>query len=274
MMFVRPMPFKQAVKAAQGRSFLPTSGASKDLQRLDADVRERAFFTAKGRSAEHLGTIHDGVADLVAGKVDVATARLRVTQYLRSTGYLPEDGKAGSLEDFGSRARIDLQLQMNVQQAQGYGYWKQGQDPDLLDAFPARAFVRVEDRETPRDNWGERWDTAREQTTTDGATESSSGEMVALANHPIWAALSRFGTPYEPFDYGSGMGQEDRSRSEAMTLGLIGRDTQIFPQDRPFNESLQSTPQVRAAELRALLEESGAGRFGADGVFHFIGGDS
>ncbi|MBI5771914.1 MAG: hypothetical protein HZA93_29345 [Verrucomicrobia bacterium] len=271
MKYAKPLPFKEAATAAQARTLLPTAMRTAEFEQLVADghaaVLERARFSAGVRKVEHLQVLDDGINDLVAGQTDLATARLAVKRFVRGTGYLAPAEERGTLTDLASDARTNLQLTMGVQQAQGYGWWKQGQQEDVLDAFPADAFVRVESRVKPREDWPERWNAARAATVTDGATDSSSGRMVALKNHPIWAKLSRFGTPYEPFDFGSGRGVEDVSRKDAMDLGLIGRDTQIFPQDRPFNEGLQAAPAVRSERLRALLESTGLGKFNADGVF-------
>lgn len=273
MKFARPLPFRQAVTAAQARTLLPTNLRTREFEELVengfAAVLERARFSAGVRKVEHLAVIDDGINDLVSGQTDIATQRLRVMQFVKSTGYMAEEGQRGGLLDLASRRRIDLQLSIGVQQAQGYGYWKQGQQEDILDAFPAQEFVRVEDREQPR-TWAPRWNKARRDTVTEGATNADTGRMVALKNHPIWVALSRFGTPYEPFDFGSGMGTEDTLRSEAIALELLDRDTQIFPQDRPFNAGLQATPEVRSATLRQLLEATGLGRFDANGTFVYI----
>jgi hypothetical protein len=247
---------------------MPTSLTSAEIEQLDVQVRELGRFSARVRSVRHLATIDDGVNDILAGASDRATQRLAIKQFLKSTGHIAPEGKAGGLQDFASDARINLQLRMGVQMAQGYGEWKQGQDPDLLDAFPARELLRVEDREVPRD-WIERWIAARAATTAEGATEprESGGRMVAIVGHPIWVELSRFRQPYEPFDYGSGMGTEDVARREAVDLGIIGRDTQIFPQDRPFARDVQADVEVRSTKLRQLLEEEGTGHFNAQGVF-------
>ena len=67
------------------------------------------------------------------------------------------------------------------------------------------------------------------------------------------------------------MGVEDVSRQAAMDLDLIGRDTEIFPQDRPFNENLQASPEIRSATLRSLIEQSGVGKFDDAGVLHATG---
>lgn len=271
MKFSRPLPFKTALDASQQKTLLPTTARTKEFAQIVADGRasvlERARFSAGVRKVSHLAVIDDGINDLVAGVTDLATQRLAVKKFVAGTGYMASDEKQGGLQDLASDRRINLQLQVGVQQAQGYGFWKQGQQDDLLWAFPAREFVRVESREQPRADWPVRWNAARAATLADGATDSASGRMVALVNHPIWAELSVFGTPHEPFDFGSGMGQEDVARKEAVALGLLNEDTAIFPQDRPFNQDLQASPDVRSARLRALLEETGIGKFNDKGVF-------
>ncbi len=267
MKYSAPMPFKDALDQSQAKTLLPTSMGTADLAKHGPDILERARFSAKVRSAGHLAVLDDGTNDMVAGQLDLASARLRMKKFLAGSGYKPKAGQEGGLQDFSSDRRINLQLLTNVQQAQGYGWWKQGQDPVLLDAFPAREFLRVEARLNPRDDWKDRWNYARLTTTTRGATSAGSGRMVALVGHPIWAKLNRFKVEYEPFDFGSGMGTEDVARADAVALGVIDRDTQIFPQERPFNRDLQASPEIRSDKLRSLLENSGVGRFNRDGVF-------
>lgn len=267
MNYSKALPAKEALNASQVKILLGTDLSSAQLAEIPASIRERARFSAKVRSAGHLDVLDQGINDLVAGATDFATQRLAVKKFMRSTGYLAPEDKRGTIEDFSSDARTNLQLRMGVQQAQGYGFWKQGQQEDVLFAFPAREFLRVESREKPRDNWAERWNAARAATVTDGATDSASGRMVALTNHPIWAEFSRFGTPYEPFDFGSGMGTEDIARKEAVDLGLLDADTQIFPQERSFAADLKASPEIRSERLRSLLERTGVGRFDAEGVF-------
>ena len=45
--------------------------------------------------------------------------------------------------------------------------------------------------------------------------------MIALKTSPIWAALSRFGNPFPPFDWGSGMGVRAVSRRDSIALGVV-----------------------------------------------------
>jgi hypothetical protein len=275
MKYVKPLPYKQALQQSQMKTLLGTSLSSKELEEISGSILERARVSAKVRSVEHLDVIDTGINDLLAGATDLATQRLAVKQFVRGTGYMAPEEKRGGLEDFASDRRINLQLTAGVQEAQSYGHWQQGQQADILDAMPAQELVRDESRVNPRP-WGKIWDEARAATVTDGATESSSGEMVALKNHPIWVAISRFKRPYPPFDYGSGMGVEDRDRADAVDLGLLDRDTRIFPQSRPFNQDLKLSPEIRSERMRALLEETGVGRYDAQGVFVYAApkGDS
>jgi hypothetical protein len=127
-----------------------------------------------------------------------------------------------------------------VQDAHAYAARQADLDPDVLDAYPAYRLVRVESRRVPRD-WYERWGAAGASTGWAGASRST---MVALKTSPIWAALSRFGRPWPPFDYGSGMGLEDVDREEAEGLGLL-------PKGQPPAERRQ---QLREAAARARQE--------------------
>lgn len=271
MKFSRPAPFLEAITVSRRRVALPTSLDSAQLAEIDAGILAQARFSAKVRSVKHLSILDDGVDTILQGKSDFATQRLKLKQFLRSTGYRPPEGEDGGLQDFSSVRRTDLQLKMNVQADQAIGWEIQGNDPALLDAFPAREFVRVESREEERTDWPQRWNAARAATIADGATDSSTGVMAALVGHPIWKELSRFKRETEPYDYGSGMGREDVSRARAMELGLIGRDTKIPPAANPLSQPQELSLDVRSANLRSLLEATGVGRYNAQGVFIYNG---
>ncbi len=70
------------------------------------------------------------------------------------------------------------------------------------------------------------------------------------------------------------MDVEDVDRAQAVELGLIDRDTEIFPQSRDFNSDLSATPKVRADALRMALAEAlqGIAEWGANGVLKLITG--
>jgi hypothetical protein len=263
MIFPEPKPFAEAIESRQVRQLLPTDLRTKLLAEIPAELRERAMFSAGVTNAEFLQRASDGIDALVAGKTDRATQRAELKKTLASLGYQAVPGEEGSLTDLSSDRRLNLILDTNLQQAQGYGRWAQGQDAGILDQWPAQELVRMRESEHPRD-WATRWAAA--------GGEFFGGRMIALKNDPIWKAISAFGLPYPPFDFNSGMDVEDVSREEAVDLGLIAPDAQIAAQSRDFNTDLQATPEVRSAALKDALGESLAGIAQFVGsVLRFIG---
>ncbi|MBI5770831.1 MAG: hypothetical protein HZA93_23845 [Verrucomicrobia bacterium] len=259
------MPFHEALDARAVKQLLPTELRTKMLDTIPAELRERAMFSAGVTNTELLQRIDDSINDLVSGQVDRATKRAGLKQLVARLDLgAKADDERGTLTDLGSDRRLNLILDTNLQQAQGYGHWMQGQDAAVLDQWPAQELVRVIDSREKRD-WAARWAAAGGQ--------FFDGRMVALKNDPLWSRLSRFGTPYPPFDFNSGMDVQDIDRGEAEDLGLIDRDTELFPQDRDFNTDLAATPEVRDASLRDALAESLAGRarFDAGGVLRLVG---
>jgi hypothetical protein len=245
--FSRPLQFADAQKALGVRSVLQTTLSSADLETIQPQILEHATFTARGTSARYAQEIHDVATELANGTIDQATARLRLKETLDEIGYVPEFGEAGTIKDFRSDLRTNLVLEMNEGMAQGYGQWLQGQDSAILDQWPAQELYRAMEAQQPRD-WKARW--------TAAGGQIFAGRMIALKNEEIWERISRFGTPYPPFDYGSKMDVRDIDRDTAIELGLIDRDTQIEPEDRGFADDLKFTPAVRDSALRQALLES------------------
>lgn len=267
MTFRAPMPFAEALDSREVRTLLPTDFRTRLLQEIPAQLRERAFFSAGVTNAEFLGRADSAISDLVSGSVDRATKRAELKQLLGRLGYAPVPGEEDTLTDLSSDARLNLILDTGLQQAQGYGAWRQGQDPAVLDLWPAQELVREIETEKQRD-WPARWAAA--------GGEFFGGRMIALRNDPIWSRLSRFGLPYPPFDFNSGMGVQDVDRDEAVALGLIDRDTELLPEDRGFNTDLQASPDVRgnalAEALQSSLRDSGIEADFVNGVLRFLGG--
>jgi hypothetical protein len=266
MNFLAPMPFAEAIESRLVRQLLPTEFRTALLQEIPAQLRERAFFSAGVTNAEFLDEANTSIDTLLAGTTDRATQRAELKKLLARLEYRPFEGEEGSLTDLSSDARLNLILDQNLQAAQGYGSWKQGQDPTVLDMWPAQELVRVIQAERPRD-WAQRW--------SEAGGQFYGSRMIALKNDPIWTRLSRFGTPYPPFDFNSGMDVADIDRDEAVALGLIMRDEQIPAQDRDFNLDLQASPQVRSEALATALQEhfQGSAEF-VDGVLRWTGGSN
>lgn len=219
-------PDKKAVSRFESRktSTLPMSSA--EWANIEPAIREKCFFSARVSNAEVLGKMRELIGKALddtkrnPNQAHVSKDKFisEMKSYLKSKGYVM-GGTA--LTDITSRKRLGLIYQMNVDEAREYGRYVRGQDPELLEAFPAWEFTRIEHRRVPRTDWERRFRVA--------GGKVINGRMVALKSSDVWTNLSRFGRPYPPFDFGSGMGVVDIERSDAIKLGLI-------PDDEPADE--------------------------------------
>lgn len=153
---------------------------------------------------------------------------------------------AGGLQDPTSVRRLNLIHDIQTENAQEFAKWKMDQDPDVLNAFPAQEFIRVSPRLHPRTDWKARWIEAG----------GRAGRMVALKTDQVWIALSRFGRPWPPFDYGSGMGLRDISRREAIALRLMKKDERIQPIDKPFTERMETSVKDLSPKMQSALKRA------------------
>lgn len=219
-----PNIFIEAVVKHLSKTATPADLSAEQWADIPRAIRERSFFSARVTNTRHLQKIKDSVESILAPRIeqnedgtratrgmDPATARLEIKQLLESLAYDP-GAKRGTIQDLSSDQRIDLQIKQNTEAAQGFGQFVQGTAPGAIDAFPAQELIRVEDRMEPRD-WEARW--------REAGGQFFGGRMIALKSSPIWETISRFGVPYPPFDFNSGMWVQDVPRSEAEELGLI-----------------------------------------------------
>lgn len=213
-------------------------------------IRERAFWMSSVVQAEVLDTFRQVTDRATRGELSPGEAREAITERLESLGYTPEPGQAGTIKDLRSLARQNVAYQTNQSQVRNWALWQRQQA--TLGAFPAKRLVRMRQSKKQRD-WDARWAEALAKTgMADGAARS---EHVALVNHPIWSRLSRFGTPYPPFDFNSGMGVEPVDREEAEALGLLDGEVEemMQPQDRGMNDGLEASPRIDTQEVRDAL---------------------
>lgn len=79
-----------------------------------------------------------------------------------------------------------------------------------------------------------------------------------LVNAPVWTAISRFGRPYPPFDFGSGMGTRDVERDEAERLGVIAPGEQPGAEDPDYNADLAAGAKgyLASEPARAMLKQA------------------
>ena len=225
---------------------------SADWSSIQAGLRDRAFFSATVDDARRLAVMREAVAKVASGDLSESQARLEIREALEQTGYTPPQDKKGGLQDLSSQRRLDLIIQTNVAEARGYVRYLEGTSEGALAAFPCQELVRVQGRKAPR-NWPEIW--------KGHGGQIYGGRMIALKTDEIWTAISRFGHPWPPFDFGSGMGVRDVGRREAIRYGVIAADDpppKMPPEKRPnFNENLADRlPKGREKETDLMLREA------------------
>lgn len=248
-MIAEPKPYAQALDLIGRRTPIGAALSSEEWSAVPLALRDRAFFSARVLDVGFLGEARKGIIDLTDGTKSRAQVRTGLMEYL---GVLGAD-RAGidntDLRDIRSEARLNLIIDMGQQEAAGYARWKQGQDATIRDEWPALELVRVRSSEKPRD-WEDRW------TEAGGRFHAGFGSrMIALRNDPIWTAISRFGKPWPPFDFGSGMGVESVDRETAIEAGLMEEDDVIPPDEDSFNDGLEaSLPSGDPYVLRKFQE--------------------
>lgn len=204
---------------------------------VHAALRDRAFFSARCDDARQLAVMREACAKVAAGEMSDSDARAMIRRALEQTGYRPDEGKEGSLQDISSQRRLDLIIKTNVDEAHGYVRYCSSMDPDVLAATPCQELIRLRmpkgGPKAMRD-WEARW---REH----GGQLYGSRRMIALKTDPIWTDISAFGHPWPPFDFNSGMGVAPVGRREAIRYGVISPDDppQQPPQLPGFNDSLR-----------------------------------
>lgn len=284
-------PFVQALQRLQAQGLLPTTAGTYGLEQIPAEIRERALFSARVANTGFLQQAHELLTDALSGgqrdaagnyipgtTIDQAAFRLRLKTYLQSIGYTPGTGAdglpvavPGSLRDLTSDNRLNLIYQTNLQLAQGYGGNLADQSPARLDAWPAQELYRLEPRKERRP-WGQRWNEAIQRIGVSNTSANPQANlmaeegMIALKNDPIWSTISRFGLPYPPYDFNSGMWVRDVSRAEAIAAGVMEPDAPspepLIPD--PLNAGLQSDVGALAQPLQEALAQFGTI---VDGVF-------
>jgi hypothetical protein len=238
----------------------PTTASSAELARIPAPVRQAMLFSARLALAEPLAVIGARVDGILRQDVSDSEARRDIRAALAAAGYEPPEGAAGGLRDHTSRRRLDLILEQNVRGARNYAAYAEGMDEDVLDAFPAQELVRIRASRVERP-WTARW--------REAGGRIFGGRMIALKTSPVWASISRFGTPWPPFDFNSGMGVLDVSREEAERLGAIPQGLKLRPDVPPFAAPERAAFDAATPEgIRdAILKVFGEGAaFSQDGV--------
>ena len=206
----------------------PTAEGSREIRDWPAEVRRRAFFSARVEEERVLEAMRGACAAVADGALDASAARLRVLEALESCGM--DTAGAGGLRDISSRLRLDLVLKTQRQTAQSMGQMARSEDPEVAAVFPAWELASGAWRRVHRD-WYARWKAAGDSVGWQGARRmlSAGDRMVALKSSPIWAALGEgaggfrdtLGNPFPPFAWNSSYIWLDVDADEAAELGLV-----------------------------------------------------
>ena len=271
MIFADPIPFSEAIENREAKRLLPTDLDTEQLAELPPELREMANFAACVTKAEILQKLDDLVKRVGGGATpedfarraaahargetdgplitDFAGARAEWKTFLRTIGYKAKPGEEGTIKDLSTDRRSTITLRTNVEMTQGYGQYTAGQTPATLALIPCQELIRVSRRRVPR-NWVARWRAA-------GGKFYGKGRMIAAKDDPIWKKISRFGLPYAPFDFNSGMGLRDVRRPEAVALGVIPADYRVEPQPRRLTSDLQASAARWDGAVLHALESTG-----------------
>ena len=228
--------------------------SSADWEVVDAAIKDRAFISSRVASVNFLDTCQAKLADLLAnarnGDGALVSRAEVVSEIMRSARAEGIALGTGGLADPGSEARANVIIDTNAGMAAGYVQAEMSNTYGARLAFPAQELIRIEDREKKR-NWQRRW--------LDAGGHLYNGRMIALKDDPVWTAISRFGMPYPPFDFNSGMGVEDVSYDEAVALGVIKPEYKP-PETSPikeFNEGLEMSMKVPGVDSPRQKELQG-----------------
>ena len=242
MEFTEPIPFSEAIAKLQERGILPTALNSAQLGEVEVAIREKAFFSSRVESTRVLQSMKDYLGDYLAGTrmengglkaqgraefvADMRELAIRegLGRVDPKTGKIDPVIRENDLTDIRSTRRLQLIFDTQVESAQEYGFWKQGQNPDILWVYPAQRFIRVRPVMVPR--WYH---------------QAQEGTIRRKDDLDFWLDMNRdFNVPWGPWGYGSGMGVEDVDREDAIAAGVIGPDEVVRPIEKTFNNGLSA----------------------------------
>jgi hypothetical protein len=275
-----PAPIEAAVAAFARRTGVASPLRSAGWAEMAVGLRQQAFWSAgveyarflSAAQGKLLSAIKDEKVRLDNGKtVNMDRSRFvrdmrRLVLGARDAGELPPGTGKTALTDIGDATRLRLIYDMNTRMAQGEARWRRQQDPDVLNMWPAQELMSSSAAH-PREDWLDRWLKAAQDSgdSLAGTLADESGRLVALKTSGIWVALSRFGVPWPPFDYGSQRRLRNLTRAEAIELGLLEADQELDPVEEQFDRDLQASAQNITPEVRQAMQSVFGGQIEVDG---------
>src|SRR6266566_11251 len=136
----QPVPFSDALKAILAKQVVPGEFTSADWRAVEAGIKRQAFFSAGNFYQDALEGLKGAVMELIApstepgAALDMGQARIQMKALFERLGYDPDEEEG---MDLSSDGRINLVLQTNRDMAEGAAHFLQGNDPSVVDAFPA-----------------------------------------------------------------------------------------------------------------------------------------
>jgi len=258
MLFTKPTSFTEAIDKLTAKQIVTAGLDTEAWRKVPVGLRDRAFFSSRIESARFLQRGRGALGDFLQGATEEVTlADGSVTTALKvgsradfvkqmqdfaiGEGMGPLDVEdMGGLKDITSERRLGLIYDVQTRSAQDYGYWQQGQDENVVDAFPAQRFIRERPVKEPRDFH------TREE-----------GVVRLKSDLAFWKGLNQdFGVPWGPWGWGCGHDVEDVDRDEAESLGLIEPGESARPVEQEFNEQLKASTEGLDPDVVDQLKSS------------------
>lgn len=267
-----PAPFEDAIRYILDKEPNPAEWDSRDWSLRGSEVRTKSFFSAKVENARFLDRAQGLLFDYMAGTTEQVVGPDGVTRTAIKTGgrddfvrrmrrFMISEGMATEkefentdqedLQDIKSEERLRLIFDTNVRQAYGFGHYKQGMKPAVLKRFPAARLIRERGVSEPRPRHARHENEVRLKTNSEWWADYINAEEIG-----------GFGVSWGPYGFGSGMGQEDVSREEAVRLGLPVevQERQQEPDNSKLTDGLEvKTDKMDPAIKAKLLEELRSG---------------
>jgi len=267
---IKPLKFIEAIRRLGKKKPIAKKLSSKQWAAMPTAIRERAYFTSNVESMKFLNKSKKMLVDYLSGAREMVTtpdgkrvSALKKTSradFIYKMQKLAKETGLGNIlppgtdisrdlitrmKDIASESRLKLIFDTQTQQAQSYGYYKQGQDPAILDAYPAQRFIRAEQRKVPRP-----------------LHKRNRNEVRRKDDMEFWLrmndqSIGGFGVPFGPWGFNSGMDVEDVRRDEAIRMGLIDKNEQVLPPDDTFNKDLKAAADVEGEFLEKFMDKLG-----------------
>ena len=243
-------PLADSIARIKGKTPITSKLKSKDWERAPLAFRERGQFSSGVESIKVMGTIQAKLLKSASHQREIIQVKGReYERYVSRDSFIRDvrqaaldegldTGGGNVLTNIAAPRRAALIKDFNDAQAAGYARWKLDNNSDALSILPAWRLTESTAK-NPRQDWAARWAKAGSEVGWEGASQS---DFVALKTSRIWMKLSRFGTPWPPFDWGSTRELEDVWRDEAESIGLVQPGKQIEPtMERDFNDELEAS---------------------------------